>query len=156
VPVQVTARIDYAVRALLELASSEAGRVTRDELADAQEIPRRYLESILLQLRREGLVVGQRGATGGYRLGRPADQITVADVSRAVDGPLALVQGQRPEHIEYDGTSRHLGELWVGLRAAVRSVMENVTLADLLAGSLPPDVRELVDDPDAWLSGSDR
>ncbi len=154
--VQVTARIDYAVRALLELASSDAGRVTRDELADAQDIPRRYLESILLQLRREGLVVGQRGATGGYRLGRPADQITVADVSRAVNGPLALVQGQRPEHIEYDGTSRHLGELWIGLRAAVRSVMENVTLADLLAGSLPPDVRTLVDDPDAWLSGSDR
>ena len=115
---QVTARIDYAVRALLELASSDAGRVTRDELADAQDIPRRYLESILLQLRREGLVVGQRGATGGYRLGRPADQITVADVSRAVDGPSALVQGQRPEHIEYEGTSRHLGELWVGLRAA--------------------------------------
>ncbi len=77
-------------------------------------------------------------------------------MSRAVDGPLALVQGQRPEHIEYDGTSRHLGELWIGLRAAVRSVMENVTLADLLAGSLPPDVRALVDDPDAWLSGSDR
>ncbi len=154
--VQVTARIDYAVRALLELASSDSGRVTRDELADAQAIPRRYLESILLQLRREGLVIGQRGATGGYRLGRPADEITMADVSRAVDGPLALVQGQRPENIQYDGTSRHLGDLWIGLRAAVRSVMESVTIADLLAGDLPAEVKALVADPDAWLSGSDR
>ncbi len=153
---QVTARIDYAVRALLELASSDAARVTRDELADAQAIPRRYLESILLQLRREGLVVGQRGASGGYKLGRAPDQITVADVSRAVDGPLALVQGQRPEHITYEGTSQHLGELWVGLRAAVRSVMEHVTLADLLAGELPEDVRTLVADPDAWRSGTER
>jgi Rrf2 family protein len=154
--VQVTARIDYAVRALLELASSDAGRVTRDELADAQDIPRRYLESILLQLRREGLVVGQRGAAGGYRLGRPPELITVADVSRAVDGPLALVQGQRPEHITYEGTSQHLGDLWVGLRAAVRSVMETVTLADLLSGELPEAVQALVADPDAWRSGADR
>jgi len=154
--VQVTARIDYAVRALLELANREAGRVTRDELADAQDIPRRYLESILLQLRREGLVIAQRGATGGYRLGRPAEQITMADVSRAVDGPLALVQGQRPENIQYDGTSRHLGDLWIGLRASVRAVMESVTVADLLAGDLPPAVQALVDDPDAWRSGSDR
>lgn len=153
---QVTARIDYAVRALLELAGRDGERVTRDDLADAQGIPRRYLESILLQLRREGLVVGQRGAAGGYRLGRPADRITVADVSRAVDGPLALVQGQRPEHISYDGTSRHLGELWIGLRAAVRSVLESVTLADLLAGRLPPEVAALVADPDAWRSGADR
>jgi Rrf2 family protein len=154
--VQVTARIDYAVRALLELASSEAGRVTRDELADAQEIPRRYLESILLQLRRSGLVIGQRGASGGYVLGRPADQISIAEVSRAVDGPLALVQGQRPEHIRYEGTSQHLGELWVGLRAAVRSVMETVTIADLLAGHLPDEVKVLVANPDAWLSGDNR
>ncbi len=153
---QVTARIDYAVRALLELASRQGERVTRDDLADAQDIPRRYLESILLQLRREGLVVGQRGAAGGYRLGREPERITVADVSRAVDGPLALVQGQRPEHIEYDGTSRHLGELWIGLRAAVRSVLETVTLADLLAGRLPPAVADLVADPDAWRSGADR
>jgi Rrf2 family protein len=148
--VQVTARIDYAVRALLELAAGE-GRVTRDELAAAQDIPPRYLESILLQLRQAGLVVGQRGSSGGYVLGRPPEEITVAEVSRAVDGPLALVQGQRPEQIRYEGTGANLGELWIGLRAAVRSVLETVTIADLLAGDLPDTVRALVDDPDAWL-----
>jgi Rrf2 family protein len=148
---QVTARIDYAVRALLELASEPDRRMTRDELAEAQDIPPRYLESILLQLRQSGLLIGQRGAGGGYRLGRPADKLTIAEVSRAVDGPLALVQGQRPEHIVYEGSSANLGDLWIGLRAAIRSVMENVTIADLLSGELPPLVRQLVDSPDAWL-----
>jgi len=148
--VQVTARIDYAVRALLELAAADE-RMTRDELAARQDIPPRYLESILLQLRQAGLVVGQRGAAGGYTLGRPAEAISVAEVSRAVDGPLALVQGLRPEQTSYEGAGRHLGELWVGLRAAVRSVMESVTIADLLAGDLPAGVRALVDDPDAWV-----
>jgi Rrf2 family protein len=154
--VQVTARIDYAVRALLELAAADDRRVTRDELAAAQQIPPRYLESILLQLRQGGLVVGQRGSSGGYRLGRPADTITVAEVSRAVDGPLALVQGLRPEHTRYEGAGQHLGELWVGLRAALRSVLENVTIADLLSGDLPSSVKALTADPDAWRSGAER
>jgi Rrf2 family protein len=148
---QVTARIDYAVRALLELASAPTSRMTRDELAEAQDIPPRYLESILLQLRQGGLLIGQRGSGGGYTLGRGADKITIADVSRAVDGPLALVQGQRPEHIVYEGSSANLGELWIGLRAAIRSVMENVTIADLLSGELPATLRTLIDDPEAWL-----
>lgn len=147
---QVTARVDYAVRALLELAASDEGRATRDELAAAQDIPPRYLEAVLAQLRQAGLVVGQRGASGGYSLGRPADLITVAEISRAVDGPLALVQGQRPEKVTYQGTSQHLADLWIGLRAAVRSVMESVTLDDVLRGELPADVRSLVDDPDSW------
>jgi len=148
--VQVTAKVDYAVRALLELAASPDCRATRDELASAQRIPPRYLETVLAQLRQAGLVVGQRGATGGYSLGREAAKITIAEVSRAVDGPLALVQGQRPENVTYAGNSEHLAELWIGLRAAVRSVMESVTLADLLRGELPAEVRTLVDDPDAW------
>jgi len=148
--VQVTARIDYAVRALLELADAGPDLVTRDELSAAQDIAPRYLESILGQLRQAGLVVGQRGSSGGYSLGRDAGEITVADVSRAVDGPLALVQGQRPETVEYEGTSAHVAELWVGLRAAIRSVLEQVTIADLLVGRLPDRVRRLVDDPDAW------
>ena len=148
---QVTARVDYALRALLELAAVEPDRLTRDELATEQDIPPRYLESILLQLRQTGLVNGQRGAAGGYTLGRPPAQITVAEVSRAVDGPLALVQGQRPEQTSYTGASEHLSELWIGLRAAVRSVMESVTIADLRAGSFPSAVRLLVDDPEAWL-----
>lgn len=148
---QVTARIDYAVRALLELAAAPDGRATRDELAAAQGIPARYLESILLQLRQAGLLVGQRGSGGGYVLSRTPERITVAEVSRAVDGPLALVQGRRPEDVVYQGASSHLGGLWVGLRAAIRSVLEHVTLADLASGRLPPEVAALVSDPEAWL-----
>lgn len=148
---QVTAKVDYAVRALLELAARGDGRATRDELAAAQDIPPRYLEAILGQLRQAGLVRGQRGASGGYTLGRAASEITIAEVSRAVDGPLSLVQGERPESVSYDGASEHLVELWIGLRAAVRSVLEGVTIADVLAGRLPPDVQRLVDDPEAWL-----
>ena len=147
---QVTARVDYAVRALLELAARSDGRLTRDDLASAQHIPPRYLEAILGQLRQAGLVAGQRGASGGYTLGRPADEISIAEVSRAVDGPLSLVQGERPENVSYDGASEHLAELWIGLRAAVRSVLEAVTIADVLAGKLPRAVRRLVEDPDAW------
>lgn len=148
---QVTARVDYAVRALLELAARDDGRVTRDELAAAQHIPPRYLEAILGQLRQSGLVLGQRGSSGGYTLGRPAAEITIAEISRAVDGPLSLVQGERPEAVSYEGASEHLVDLWIGLRAAVRSVLETVTVADVLAGDLPSDVRRMVDDPDAWL-----
>lgn len=147
---QVTAKVDYAVRALLELAASDDDRLTRDQLAAAQDIPPRYLEAVLAQLRNAGLVISQRGTTGGFSLGRPAEEMTVAEVSRAVDGPLALVQGQRPEHITYAGTSQHLHELWIGLRAAVRSVMEAVTIADLVKGELPREVRSLIDDPDSW------
>lgn len=148
---QITAKVDYAVRALLEVSAREPARVSRDALAVAQSIPPRYLEAVLLELRRAGLLVGHRGSSGGYSMGRPAAEITVADVARAVDGPLALVQGKRPEHVSYIGSSTNLHELWIGLRAAVRSVMEAVTIADLRSGTLPPAVRLLVDNPDAWL-----
>jgi Rrf2 family protein len=149
--VQVSARIDYAVRALVELAVAADGQSTRQELATAQDIPPRYLEALLVDLRRAGLVVGQRGKSGGYQLGRPAEAISVADIARAVDGPLTLVQGQRPETVSYSGSSLHVHELWIGLRAALRSVMESVTLDTLVRGDLPEDVQALVDDPDAWL-----
>lgn len=152
-PVQVSAKIDYSVRALLELAALPGdGVLSRQELAEAQGIPPRYLEAILAQLRQAGLVVSTRGSSGGYRLARPAGEITVAEVSRAVDGPLTLVQGRRPGQIDYGGTARHLGDLWVGMRAALRSVLESVTLADLVAGDLPVGVRAMLDDPDAWRS----
>jgi Rrf2 family protein len=148
---QVSAKVDYAVRAILEVAARDASRVTRDELSEAQDIPPRYLEVVLTDLRRAGLLFGHRGSSGGYSLGRAAADITVADVARAVDGPLALVQGRRPEDVSYTGSSEHLHELWIGLRAAVRSVLDEVTIADLASGYLPPTVRSLVDDSDAWL-----
>lgn len=135
---------------MLELAARDDGRATRDELASTQHIPPRYLEAILGQLRHAGLVLGQRGSSGGYTLGRAAADITIAEISRAVDGPLSLVQGERPETVSYEGASEHLADLWIGLRAAVRSVLETVTVADVLAGQLPSAVRRLVDDPDAW------
>ncbi|MFT7646247.1 MAG: Rrf2 family protein [Candidatus Poriferisodalaceae bacterium] len=146
----MTAKVDYAVRATLELAASNGGRVTRDELATAQDIPRRYLEAVLAQLRQAGIVVGQRGTAGGYTLGRPADEITIAEIARAVDGPLALIQGLRPENVTYKGNSENLAGLWVGLRAAMRSVMESVTLDDVLNGELPDEVQLLISDPDSW------
>ncbi len=147
---QVTARVDYAVRTLLELAARPDERLTRDDIAEAQDIPRRYLEVVLSQLRIAGMVSGQRGAAGGYNLGRSPAQITVAEVTRAVDGPLTLVQGQRPEEMSYSGSSAHLPELWIGLRASLRAVLESVTIMDLLTGHLPASVQVLIDDPDAW------
>ncbi len=147
---QITAKVDYAVRALLEISSHETDRVTRDDLAVAQDIPPRYLEAVLLELRRSGLLIGYRGSAGGYSLGKSPSAITIADVVRAVDGPLALVQGQRPEDVTYSGSSANLHEVWIGLRAAVRAVLEQVTIADLVSGELPPSVRSLVDNPDAW------
>ena len=148
----MSAKIDYAVRALLELAAIGPDEVlSRQDLAAAQAIPSRYLEAILGRLRQPGLVVATRGSAGGYRLARPASEITVAEVSRAVDGPLTLVQGRRPGEIDYVGNARHLGDLWVGMRAAVRSVMEAVSIADLREGNLPRGVQTMVDDPDAWL-----
>jgi Rrf2 family protein len=136
---------------MLELAAAHPERLSRDELARRQHLPTRYLETIMRELARDGLVVGHRGVSGGYELARTPSEITVADVYRAVDGPLALVSQQRPGEVSYLGTSRHLGELWVGLRAAIRSVMEHVTLADLMSGTLPAAVRAMVDDSDAWL-----
>lgn len=147
---QIPARVDYAIRAMLELAAAHPERLNRDELAQRQQLPTRYLEAILRELARDGLVNGHRGVSGGYELARPATAITVGDISRAVDGPLALIAQQRPESVVYAGPSEHLGDLWVGLRAAIRSVLDHVTLADLLVGELPGEVRTLLDDAAAW------
>lgn len=146
---QVTARVDYALRALVVMAHAGT-RLTRDDLADAQAIPPRYLEDILVELRRAGFIDAQRGNAGGYRLARPPHEIVVADVARAVDGPLALVQGVRPEAVVYPAPCEHLGRLWIGLRSAIREVMERVTIADLVEGRFPAQVQALVDDPEAW------
>lgn len=148
---QVTAKADYAIRALTELAAtSVAGPVKADAIAQAQGIPLNFLENILLQLRHDGLVTAQRGASGGYGLGRAAEQITLADAIRAVDGPLANVRGQRPDQLEYEGTARLLRDVWVAVRANLRAVLERTTIADLVRGELPPDVAAVIRDPDAW------
>jgi Rrf2 family protein len=154
--VQVTAKADYAVRACAELAAAEAGptgpHVQAERIAASQEIPPKFLDTILLNLKRSGIVRSQRGAEGGWRLARPAGEISVADVVRAVDGPLAAVRGYLPDALEYEGAAEHLTAVWVALRAAMRSVLERVTLDDLVAGQLPVDIVEMVEDPAAWTS----
>ena len=148
---QVSARVDYGTRALAELASRQDGElVTSEDLARLQGIPVKFLEGILTQLRRAGLVYSKRGVDGGYRLGRPADQISVADVFRALDGPIAAVRGLAPEDMSYPGAAEHLREVWVATRAALRSVLEEVTLADLVSGKLPEQTRALLVVPGAW------
>ncbi len=147
---RVTARGDYAVRAAVELAAAEGDTRKVFELAAAQDIPPRFLENILLALRRAGLVQSRRGAEGGFRLARPADQITVADVLRAVEGPLANVQGIPPDRVTYEGSALALRDVWVAVRASLRVVLERVTLAEVASGELPSEVRALIADPDAW------
>jgi Rrf2 family protein len=148
--VHVTARADYAVRAVLELAARAPASATRLELAEAQHIPGKFLESILRDLRRAGLLESQRGSSGGYRLSRDPGKIPVADVIRAIEGPLAAVRGMPPEDTEYPGAARHLTQVWVAVRASLREVLEATTVADVLAGTLPDHVRALTERPDSW------
>jgi len=147
--VRISAKADYAVRAALELAAADSPPVKGERLADAQGIPLKFLENILGDLRQAGLVVSQRGPDGGYRLERAPEEITVADIIRAVDGPLASVRGERPESMSYDGPAADLAPVWIALRAAVRGVLEHVSLRDVVAGEIPADVAELARDPDA-------
>jgi Rrf2 family protein len=148
--VKVSAKSDYAVRAMLELAVAGEGPVKGERVAQAQEIPLKFLENILIDLRHAGIVRSQRGADGGYWLARPADSISIGEVIRAVDGPLASVRGEAPEDLDYDGAAGHLQTTWIAVRASLRSVVDEVTLADVVAGRLPPRVQRLTEAPDAW------
>jgi Rrf2 family protein len=149
--VRVSAKADYALRACVELASIEGGGAIKGErIAQAQDIPLKFLENILGDLRQSGIVRSQRGAEGGYWLARPATEITLAAVIRAVEGPLANVRGVRPESIEYAGSAEPLRDIWIAVRASLRSVLEDVSLADVAKNQLPARVRELVADPEAW------
>jgi Rrf2 family protein len=151
--VRVTAKVDYAMRACVLLAvaaQADAGPVKGEELADAQDLPVKYLENILSELRQAGIVRSQRGADGGYWLGRPAGDVSLADVIRAVEGPLANVRGERPEELAYPTGTGSLQEVWIATRAALRSVLETVSLADVADEKLPRSVRRYLDDPDAW------
>ena len=148
---RVSAKADYAVRAMVELAAAGDGPVKGERLAQAQEIPLNFLENIMTDLRNAGLARSRRGADGGYWLGRPAEEITLADVIRAVDGPLAAVRGVRPEALSFAGAAKPLGEVWVAVRASLRRVLEATTLADVVRCELPAEVRALAAPGEAWL-----
>jgi Rrf2 family protein len=152
--VKVSAKADYAVRAAAELAAAQPGNqlVRAEAIATAQQIPQRFLENILADLRHAGLVSSHRGPEGGHRLAKPAAEITVADVIRAVDGPLAAVRGERPESVAYEGPAAPLQRVWIAVRTNLREVVERVTLADLAAGTLPRSVDALADEPDSWVT----
>jgi Rrf2 family protein len=149
--VRVSAKVDYAVRAAAELAAAGEGPIKGEALAQAQGIPLKFLENILGELKHAGLVRSQRGADGGYWLARPAAEITIADVIRAVEGPLASVRGEAPESVSYSGAAESLGKLWVAVRANLRAVLEEVTVADVAEGQLPAIVDDITSDPQAWV-----
>ena len=137
--VKVTAKADYAVRAVLELATVDEGLVKGERIAQAQGIPLKFLENILIDLRHAGIVHAQRGA-----------EVTIGQVIRAVEGPLASVRGEPPESVSYNGAAEHLQTVWVAVRASLRSVLDDLTLAEVVGGRLPQRVRKLTEQPDAW------
>jgi Rrf2 family protein len=147
---RVSAKADYAIRAAVELAAAGDGPVKGDRIAKAQGIPPNFLENILADLRNAGIVGSRRGAEGGYWLARPAGDVSLAEVIRAVDGPLANVRGVRSDQLEYEGSAKALGDVWIAVRASLRRVLEQVTLVDVARGELPDHVRQLAADPDAW------
>jgi Rrf2 family protein len=148
--VRISAKADYAVRAAVELAAASHDEPLKAEaIAEAQQIPPRFLENILVELRHSGIVQSRRGAEGGYRLSRPADDITIAEVIRAVDGPLATVRGDPADELDYEGPAGPLQEVWLALRANIRQVLESVTLAAVVEGDLPPQVQHLATHPEA-------
>lgn len=150
---RISAKVDYAVRAAVQLAAAEgAGPLKADAIAAAQDVPVNFLENILATLRRAGLVTSRRGGDGGYWLARPAATITVADIVRAVDGPLAAVRGVRPSELEFAPPVESLRDVWVAVRAALRDVLDHVSVADIASGDLPQVVRALAARPGAWSS----
>ena len=151
VGMRVSAKADYALRAVIELAVvGGESPVKGERIAQAQEIPLKFLENILGDLRHAGIVRSQRGVEGGYWLARPAEEITVAEVVRAVEGPIANVRGVGPEQVEYAGSAEKLRDVWIAVRANLRAVLEQVTIADLARGELPVSIEQLAADPDAW------
>ncbi len=148
---RVSAKSDYALRALIELSAHAAdGPVSAEELGRRQEIPHGFLQAILADLRRAGIVMSQRGQSGGWRMARAASEVTVADVIRAVDGPLVSVHGQRPESVTYNDSAATLQRVWIAARSSLREVCEQVTIESLAGGVLPPEVQARTMDEDAW------
>ena len=148
---RVSAKADYALRALIELASGEGSTaISAEELGRRQEIPHGFLQAILADLRRAGVVISQRGQAGGWRLARQASEVSVADVIRAVDGPLVSVYGLRPEAVSYNARADVLQHVWIAARRSLRDVFEEVSIAQLAAGNLPAAVTSRTEDEDAW------
>jgi Rrf2 family protein len=150
---RISAKVDYAVRAAVELAAAVGKRPVKAEtIASAQGIPLNFLENILGELRHAGIVRSHRGAEGGFRLARSPEQVTVADIIRAVEGPLASVRGGPPEEASYAGAAETLPRVWIAVRANLRKVVERVTVADIAAGKLPTSIDKLAEDPEAWVT----
>jgi Rrf2 family protein len=147
---RVSAKADYAVRAAVELVSADSGPLKGERIASAQGIPLNFLENILGELKHAGLVRSQRGIEGGYWLAKPPAEISVADVIRAVEGPLATVRGAPPESLQYEGATEPLRQVWIAVRANLRAVLETVTIADIAAAELPATITTLTSDPEAW------
>lgn len=148
---RITARADYALRAVIELAAHDGeGPTSAVDIAQAQQIPKQFLDLILRDLRRAGLISSQRGTTGGFRLARDASDISLADVIRAVDGPLATVRGEAPQNLRYEGTAVALQLVWITLRAEIRALLENVTVEDVATSSLPEGILRVTDDVASW------
>jgi Rrf2 family protein len=150
---RISAKADYAVRATVELAAALDDKpVKAERIASAQDIPLNFLENILGELRHAGIVRSHRGAEGGFRLAKPAREITIADIIRAVEGPLASVRGGRPEDTSYPGASASVTRVWIAVRANLRKVVEHVTVADVAGGKLPAAIDRLAEDPEAWVT----
>jgi Rrf2 family protein len=150
---RISAKADYAVRAAVELAAAPDEKpVKAERIATAQDIPLNFLENILGELRHAGIVRSHRGAEGGFRLAKPADQVSVADIIRAVEGPLASVRGAPPEEATYPGASAALPRVWIAVRASLRKVVEHVTVADVAGGRIPKAIDRLAEDPEAWVT----
>lgn len=147
---RISAKVDYGIRALCELAASPGRRIKADDLSARQDIPVHFLENILRELRDAGFVETMRGSDGGYRLAVPAERIALADVIRALEGPLAAVQHVRPDELEYDGAAAPLVDVWIAVRAQLRDVLEHVTLADVATAELPELVLRRSAEPAAW------
>jgi Rrf2 family protein len=148
--VRISAKVDYAVRAAVELAAAGGEPMKGEAIADAQDIPLKFLENILGELKHTGIVASRRGAQGGYWLAKPADDVTLADIVRAVEGPLASVRGQGPETLDYKGEAVPLQKVWIAVRANLRAVLDDTTLADVVGGELPGTVCELSEPAEAW------
>ncbi len=150
---RVSAKSDYALRALIEISSYRGDLpISAEEIGRLQDIPHGFLQAILADLRRAGIVISVRGQSGGWRMARNANEITVADIIRAVDGPLVSVYGLRPEAVKYNESAMVLQLVWIAARANLREVFERVTIDMLNAGELPADVQKFTKDEEAWRS----